>query len=91
MNIFGKAAGSLILAFASLALSIVTGLLMLLRHGDLAVVLLWVVLPPIMLFTLCYLISDLVSASRRRQGLFALLVSVPGFSLVVWFFVTLKL
>jgi ABC-type multidrug transport system permease subunit len=91
MKIFGKTAGSLVLASASLALSIVAGLLMLFAWGDLAVVLLWVVLPFLMLFTLCYLIADLVSTSKRRQGLFALLVSVPAFALQVWFFATLRL
>ncbi len=91
MKILDKTAGSLVLASASLALSIAVGLLILFRRSDLAMVLLWVVLPPLMLFTLCYLIADLVSVSRRRQGLFALLVSVPSFALEVWFFATLRL
>jgi len=91
MKILGKTAGSLVLASASLVFSIATGFLMSFRRGDLAIVLLWVVFPPLMLFTLCYLVADLVSVSRRRQGLLALLVSVPGFALVVWFVTTLKL
>jgi hypothetical protein len=91
MKILERTAGSLVFAFVSLALTIATGLFMLSGRGDTALVLLWVVFPPLMLFTLCYLIADLVSASRRRHGLFALLASIPGFALEIWFWKTFRL
>lgn len=86
-----KATGSLILSALSLLLNIVAFLLGYVFESDWAIVLWWVVLPALLLFTLAYLAADLANGRTRRQAASAALIALPALLTEVWFFKNLRL
>ena len=86
MKLTIKTAGSLVLSLLNLFLCILglslgfTGL-----SPDWAAVMIWVVLPPLLLFTIAYFVVDLLKPVTRKQAIVAAILSVPV-ALVVWHF-----
>ena len=85
MKLTIKTAGSLVLSLLNLFLCILglsLGFTGLSPDGGKMI---WVVLPPLLLFTIAYFVLDLLKPVTRKQAIVAAILSVPV-ALVVWHF-----
>jgi hypothetical protein len=86
-----KAADSSILAIFNLCLALSGLALLRSSYSAWLIAVCWVLLPPLLLATLFFWAGDVTKSGIRKQAFIALLISLPGLAVEVWFFGQLKL
>jgi hypothetical protein len=86
-----KTPGSIVLSALASFLSLLAFFIAYTVGSDWAIVLWWVILPPLLLFDLAYVVADLARSATRKQAALAVLLAAPASVAEVWFFKTLRL
>jgi hypothetical protein len=86
-----KTAGSLILSCLALTICLAALLLGFVFKAASSFVLFTVILPPLLLITSAYAVVDLFTPERRKQAFAALILILPIFALLIWFYRNLDL
>ena len=91
MKLSVKAAGSMILSSVASTMSLLAFLLPHIGRSDWALVLCWIVVPPLLLINFVYLLIDLARTNTRKQAVLAVLIVLPALLTEAWFFNNLRL